>query len=48
MKSRITELLGIKCQSSGGMAWLLMATWQEPFQMLVDSELLLAVMLKKW
>ena len=39
MKSRITELLELNIQSSKVVVWpgLLMATWQEPFQMLVDS-----------
>lgn len=48
MKSRITELLGINIQSSK-VVWpgLLMVTWLEPFQMLVDSELLVAVMAPK-
>ena len=51
MKSRITELLGIKYPIfQGGMVWVADGDfWQEPFQMLVDSELLVVVMpLKKW
>ncbi len=47
MKSRITELLELNINLPGERPGLLMATWQEPFQMLVDSELLV-VCLKKW
>ena len=50
MKSRITELLGIKYPIfQGGMAWVADGDLAGAFQMLVDSELLVVVMpLKKW